>query len=226
MMKLLEDVFIRCSRCRHTFELHKEDFDIECYVYDRGENSMGEEAEYRIEGFTECPKCGREISFRISGYEYPLGAYEYEDNEIYGGDFDEEPQMAVVVCEDEFDFDEWDFDFDDIEDTVKEIKDIESKKSYAEEISNKLSNNDNQEKAREKAAQKISSDINKKIGKNIFKTAGDRIVSVYSGKNGKAKQIAAIALTATAIAGSIGAIAVAINKKKQREESKRISGKK
>ena len=141
-------------------------------------------------------------------------------NENFDDNFVEE------LDDDEFDFDEWDFDFDDIEDTVKEIKDTESKKSYAEEISNKLSNNDNQEKAREKAAQKISSDINKKIGKNIFKTAGDRIVSVYSGKNGKAKQIAAIALTATAIAGSIGAIAVAINKKKQREESTRISGKK
>ena len=56
MMKLLEDVFIRCSRCRHTFGLHKEDFDIECYVYDRGENSMGEEAEYRIEVFYRMPE--------------------------------------------------------------------------------------------------------------------------------------------------------------------------
>ena len=71
--------------------------------------------------FTECPKCGREISYRISGYEYPLGAYEYEDNEIYGGDFDEEPQMAVVVCEDEFDFDEAYQEYDRIHPLIMEI---------------------------------------------------------------------------------------------------------
>ena len=103
MMELLNDVFIRCGRCGHTFGLHKEDLDIECNVYDRGENSMCEEAEYRIEGYTECPECGHEISFRISGFEYPVGAYNYEDNEIDGGKFDEEPQMAVVYSEDEFD---------------------------------------------------------------------------------------------------------------------------
>lgn len=103
MMELLNDVFIRCGRCGHTFGLHKEDLDIECNVYDRGENRMGEEAEYRIEGYTECPECGHEISFRISGFEYPVGAYNYEDNEIDGGKFDEEPQMAVVYSEDEFD---------------------------------------------------------------------------------------------------------------------------
>lgn len=103
MMELLNDVFIRCGRCGHTFGLHKEDLDIECNVYDRGENSMGEEAEYRIEGYTECPECGHEISFRISGFEYPVGAYNYEDNEIDGVKFDEEPQMAVVYSEDEFD---------------------------------------------------------------------------------------------------------------------------
>ncbi len=112
MMELLNDVFIQCGHCGYKFGLHKEELDIECYVYDRGENSMGEEAEYRIEGFTECPECGQEISFRVSGYEYPLGAYNYEDNEIDGGYFDEEPQMGVVYSQDEFDpedaFEEYD----------------------------------------------------------------------------------------------------------------------
>lgn len=43
MMELLEDVFIRCGRCGKVTGIHKEDFDFESYVYDRGENRMGEE---------------------------------------------------------------------------------------------------------------------------------------------------------------------------------------
>ena len=38
MMELLEDVFIRCSRCGKVTGIHKEDFDFESYVYDRGDN--------------------------------------------------------------------------------------------------------------------------------------------------------------------------------------------
>lgn len=45
MMELLEDVFIRCDRCGKVTGIHKEDFDFESYVYDRGENGMGEEIE-------------------------------------------------------------------------------------------------------------------------------------------------------------------------------------
>lgn len=47
MMELLEDVFIRCDQCGKVTGIHKEDFDFESYVYDRGENGMGEEIEYR-----------------------------------------------------------------------------------------------------------------------------------------------------------------------------------
>ena len=77
MMELLEDVFIRCSRCGKVTGIHKEDFDFESYVYDRGDNRMGEEIEFRHEGYIECDQCDNEISFRISGYEYPIGAFNY-----------------------------------------------------------------------------------------------------------------------------------------------------
>lgn len=59
MMELLEDVFIRCSRCGKVTGIHKEDFDFESYVYDRGDNRMGEEIEFRHEGYIECDQCDR-----------------------------------------------------------------------------------------------------------------------------------------------------------------------
>ena len=60
MMELLEDVFIRCGRCGKVTGIHKEDFDFESYVYDHGENGMGEEIEYRHDGYIECDHCGNE----------------------------------------------------------------------------------------------------------------------------------------------------------------------
>ena len=96
MIELLEDVFIRCEQCGRIIGIHKEDFDFESYVYDHGENGMGEEIKYRHDGFIECDGCGNEISFRISGYEYPVGAFNYEDSEITGGSFDKEPHMCLT----------------------------------------------------------------------------------------------------------------------------------
>lgn len=86
---------------REDYRIHKEDFDFESYVYDRGDNRMGEEIEFRHEGYIECDQCGNEISFRISGYEYPIGAFNYEDSEIAGGRFEEEPHMGVIYSRDD-----------------------------------------------------------------------------------------------------------------------------
>lgn len=96
MMKLMEDVIIRCGRCGKVSGIHKADVDFESYVYDHGDNRMGEEIEFYHKGYIECAQCGNEISFRISGYEYPVGAFDYEDSEIEGGQFEEEPHMGVI----------------------------------------------------------------------------------------------------------------------------------
>ena len=103
MMELLEDVFIRCARCGQITGIHREDIDFDSYVYDRGDRGMGEEVEFRHDGCVECCHCGSEISFRISGYEYPVGAFNYEDSEIRGGSFESEPHMGVIYCQEDFD---------------------------------------------------------------------------------------------------------------------------
>lgn len=106
MMELLEDVFIRCDRCGKVTGIHKEDFDFKTYVYDHGENRMGEKIEFRHDGYIECDHCGNEISFRISGYEYPVGAFNYEDFEIAGGSFEEAPHMCIIYSQEDFDPDD------------------------------------------------------------------------------------------------------------------------
>lgn len=104
-MELLEDVFIRCGRCGKITGIDKEDFDFETYVYDHGPNRMGEELEFRHDGCIKCDRCGNKISFTISGYEYPAGAFNHEDCEISGGDFEKAPHMGVIYSQDDFDTD-------------------------------------------------------------------------------------------------------------------------
>lgn len=95
------------------------------------------------------------------------------------------------------------------------LGDLRKKKN---EIAKEVANSDNVE---EKARSVIAS----KLGKN-FKVVGNRIVSIYSGEDGKGKQIAAIAVAATALAASIAAIAYSIKKKKNKEEAKKEEDKK
>ena len=51
----------------------------------------------------DCEECGNNIKYRISGYEYPVGFFNYEDNEIHGGRFIEKPNMGIVY---QIEFDE------------------------------------------------------------------------------------------------------------------------
>lgn len=67
---------------------------------------MGEEIEFCHGDYIESDQCGNEISFRISGYEYPIGAFNYEDSEITGGRFEKEPHMGVIYSQDDFDPDD------------------------------------------------------------------------------------------------------------------------
>ena len=103
MMELLKDVFICCDRCGKITRIPKEEFDFNSYVYDRGENGMGEEIEYSHEGGLVCGHCGNEIFFRMFGYEYPVGAFCYENFEIAGGHFKEAPHMGVIYFRYDFD---------------------------------------------------------------------------------------------------------------------------
>ena len=77
------------------------DCDVEMFF--AGNGGMGEAYEHRIEQSVSCPCCGNEIFFRISGYEYPAGAYDYDDYEIDGGEFLKEPKMGMFYYREDFD---------------------------------------------------------------------------------------------------------------------------
>ena len=102
MMELLGDIVIRCGSCGQVIALDKDSFEFEAYSYDHGENAMGEEIEYITQDEIMC-SCRNRISFRVSGFEYPVGAFNYGSKEIFGGEFEEDPSMGVVYYAEDFD---------------------------------------------------------------------------------------------------------------------------
>lgn len=120
MMELFKDIIIRCDSCGNEIILNKDSYDFETYSYDHGENAMGEEIEYVIQDEIKC-HCGNMISFLISGFEYPVGAFNYESNEIFGGNFDEEPHIGIVYYIEDFDLLLAETEFDKIQTLIMQI---------------------------------------------------------------------------------------------------------
>ena len=106
MMELLSDSFdICCSRCGSIITVLKDDLEVDVSFYDHGENGMGDETIYDIRHEMECPECGNRIDIAITGNEYPVGAYDYDNARIFGANFIEVPSMGIYY-QDEFDIDQ------------------------------------------------------------------------------------------------------------------------
>jgi len=106
MMELMDDLLIKCNECGKEMKICRDDFDFESCSYDHGDNGMGDEIEYYCNENISCSECGNEINIKISGYEYPVGAFNNETCEISGGEFLEKPHMTVVYSDDGPDWDD------------------------------------------------------------------------------------------------------------------------
>lgn len=120
MMELLGDIVIRCDSCGEVIVLDKNYFEPETYCYDHGENAMGEEIEYIIQDEIVC-SCRNRITFRISGFEYPVGAFNYENHEIFGGSFEEYPHMGIIYYAEDFDLSVAEFEYAKIHSLILQI---------------------------------------------------------------------------------------------------------
>lgn len=101
MMELLNDIEVRCNNCGRVTTVYKDEIDFYTTSYDHGENCMGEEIGYYSDGKIECCYCGQNMKLHISGFEYPIGAFDSEDSDIIGGAFVISPHMGIVYyCED------------------------------------------------------------------------------------------------------------------------------
>ena len=118
MMNLLVDIEIRCEKCGLIHVIPKDFLEPSVSSYER---NMGDEIEYIIEDSIVCDECQNEIRFVIRGYEYPVGAYNYDDYEIFGGDFIQEPNMGIIYFQEEFDMEVAYGEYDRVRDLILQI---------------------------------------------------------------------------------------------------------
>ena len=90
MMTVKNDFYIRCNNCGYVTTVNADSLEYDTHVYDR---PMGEEIEYNFYGEICCEKCHNWISFNIRAYEYPVGAFNFSDNDCHGGEFVEQPTV-------------------------------------------------------------------------------------------------------------------------------------
>ncbi|MDO5132113.1 MAG: restriction endonuclease [Eubacteriales bacterium] len=92
-MILVGDLIIRCSSCGAEYIINTDSLDEDTYSI--GEFGMGDRVEHKFAGEVDCDNCGQRMSFRLLGFEYPVGVKEYQDSEAEGCEIIEEPYMEM-----------------------------------------------------------------------------------------------------------------------------------
>lgn len=81
-------ILIRCDKCGELFSFDAGEMNFEWeggIVDDRG---MGYEMEYESHETCECPNCQSQIDLILQVWEYPMGAFNYQNIDIEGGEID------------------------------------------------------------------------------------------------------------------------------------------
>lgn len=96
-MFLLEDPIIKCSGCGKRYKIQRNMFDDNpCSA---GEFNMGQSIAHDFAFDGQCRYCGNSFSVKIIGYEYPVGALEFQDKETHGCDLEKMPSIGFDYYE-------------------------------------------------------------------------------------------------------------------------------
>ena len=82
-------ITVKCDTCGHKFDIDIDNYDIEWELadsFDHGDNAMGEENHFEAVIEDECPVCHETFNVKLNIWEYPVGAYNYQDIEVEGAD--------------------------------------------------------------------------------------------------------------------------------------------
>lgn len=100
-LELTNDLVVQCDYCGKVHVIDKDSLELKVLSYER---PMGAEIEYNYEGECWCDKCDNHLRYTVRGYEYPVGAFNYEASDCSGGHFVQPPEFDVNYYEFEYDF--------------------------------------------------------------------------------------------------------------------------
>lgn len=74
---------LECEVCQNQIEVYRDELE---YKTETIERNKGLEKVHIFSGEFICDECANNIFFSLIGSEYPLGTYNYAENEIFGGE--------------------------------------------------------------------------------------------------------------------------------------------
>lgn len=83
---------VQCNNCGRKYKINVEDLEDDAFIISEGD--MGAEIEHDFEGGLAC-HCGQELLFKVKGFEYPPGGFNYQDSETQGCHIIEEPDVIM-----------------------------------------------------------------------------------------------------------------------------------
>lgn len=98
-MILTDNPIVRCNECGKEIKIDKDIFDEDAFSV--GEFGMGDRVEYDFRCEIDCPVCRNPLAVTIRGFEYPVGAFEYQDSEAEGCEVLYEPPLEMEYIPDE-----------------------------------------------------------------------------------------------------------------------------
>lgn len=102
MIEIKNDIIVKCNKCGKIINIDKENLFYETHEY---EKNMGSEIETIFYGDVECD-CHNLIRLNLSGWEYPIGFFNYENIDIENGEYAINPELDVIYWDYEPYFDE------------------------------------------------------------------------------------------------------------------------
>ena len=93
------NVIVQCENCGHIQLIDKDYFDDYVSAYER---NMGPEIEHEFAHDCDCELCGNTFYIRLYGYEYPAGAFNYQNANAKGCRIIYEPSINVDCYDFEF----------------------------------------------------------------------------------------------------------------------------
>jgi hypothetical protein len=98
MIKISGDMNVRCDECQEIFTIHQDDFESDGCLTEgpMRDDLMGSQTRYDYIYVGECENCGHTFTVKVSYYEYPEGAYNYEEFDPEGCSILDKPSYKVI----------------------------------------------------------------------------------------------------------------------------------
>lgn len=97
-------LLLKCNHCKEVSDFDADDFTYDWEGGEVDERGMGPESEYISEETLQCKHCGQPFDIKFHVWEYPMGAFNYQDIEVDGATLEESLDLSRCISFGDYDY--------------------------------------------------------------------------------------------------------------------------